>query len=361
MTPVIKELNSRREHFRTKVCVTGQHREMLDQVLALFDIKPDFDLEIMRHGQSLAESMSRTLVGLEGVLSDFRPDIVLVQGDTTSTLAASLASYFQRIDVGHIEAGLRTGRIYAPWPEEINRKATSTIAKWHFAPTERARDQLLKEGYEGQSIFVTGNTVVDALHLMIEEIDQNIDLRGSLDRKFDFLDQEKRLVLVTGHRRESFGRGFESICAALKEIANSFNDLQLIFPVHSNPNVRRPVQRMLADIDNVFLVEPVDYSSFIYLMKRASLIITDSGGVQEEAPSLNAPVIVTRDVTERPEAVDVGAVKLVGSRREAIVDESKKILSDSNVHHTMTKACNPYGDGNAAARIVNILLDSRSR
>lgn len=355
MAPVVKELAKHPEVFDSRVCVTAQHREMLDQVLDLFAIKPEYDLDIMKPGQSLTDVTCNVLQGLAPVLAEFRPDVVLVHGDTTTTMAASLAAYYQKIAVGHVEAGLRTGNIYAPWPEEMNRRLAGGIATWHFAPTERSRENLLREGMAPEAITVTGNTVIDALLAVVEKIRNDAGLRSRMEERFSFLDQDKRLILVTGHRRENFGEGFEQICKALKAIAESHNDVEILYPVHLNPNVQEPVRRILGGVERVYLIEPVDYLPFVYLMSRAYLIITDSGGVQEEAPSLGKPVLVMRDTTERPEAVEAGTVRLVGTDRERIVAETGRLLDDREAYKVMTRAHNPYGDGKAAERISAIL------
>lgn len=352
MAPVVRELRRFPESFQIKLCVTAQHRQMLDQVLNFFELVPDYDLNVMEQSQGVSDVICKVLQGLAPIFADFEPDVVLVHGDTATTLAASLSAYFHRIPVGHVEAGLRTGCIYSPWPEEVNRRVAGIVAKWHFAPTERARQNLLNEGVEDKWIIVTGNTVIDALGYVQETIDGNAELRQRLDAQFDFLDARKRLLLVTGHRRESFGKGFENICSALKDIAVSFDDLEIVFPVHLNPKVLGPVKGMLSGIKNVFLIEPLDYVPFVYLMKRSCLIVTDSGGVQEEAPSLGKPVIVTRETTERPEAIHAGTVKLVGTDYKKILSEVSGLLSDHAEYERMAKSTNPYGDGRAASRIV---------
>ena len=353
MAPVIKELEKHPETFQSLVCVTAQHRQMLDQVLNLFDIKPDFDLDIMKPGQDLFDVTCNVLQGLKGVLAQVKPDIVLVHGDTTTTMAATIAAYYSRVRVGHVEAGLRTHDKYAPFPEEINRKVTGAVADLHFAPTAAARDNLLREGISEESIFVTGNTVVDALLSVSERITGSEELKARFDADFGFLDPAKRLILVTGHRRENFGEGFENICEALADIAASHKDVEILYPVHLNPNVQEPVRRILGggQHTNIHLIEPVDYLPFVYLMNRCYLIITDSGGVQEEAPSLGKPVLVMRQTTERPEAVQAGTVRLVGTDREAIVKETEALLCDDEIYESMSQTHNPYGDGHAAMRI----------
>ncbi len=355
MAPVIKELAAHPEHFSCRVCVTAQHRQMLDQVLTLFCIRPEYDLNLMQPGQSLTDITCAVLQGLSGVLAQWAPDLVLVHGDTTTTMAVSLAAYYQQIPVGHVEAGLRTGDIYAPWPEEMNRRLTSAIAACHFAPTERSRDNLLAEGIAAARISVTGNTVIDALHAVVHMLRTDSTLQQNMAQRFSFLDPEKRLLLVTGHRRENFGPGFERICTALKSIVTTQNGVEILYPVHLNPAVQEPVRRILGDTPSIHLVEPLDYLPFVYLMDRCTLIITDSGGVQEEAPSLGKPVLVMRDTTERPEAVLAGTVKLVGTDTAAIVQEAVTLLTDPIAFTRMSKAHNPYGDGQAAANIVSFL------
>lgn len=358
MAPVIKELERYPDRFRSLICVTAQHREMLDQVLALFDIRPDYDLDIMRPGQDLFDVTSNVLLGLRDVLTRERPDIVLVHGDTTTTMAASLAGYYARVQVGHVEAGLRTHNKYAPFPEEINRRVTGAICDLHFAPTGTARENLLREGVSDGSIIVTGNTVVDTLLSVVAMIGRDRELQEGLAARFRYLDPEKKLVLVTGHRRENFGEGFENICRALAAIAKRHAGVEIVYPVHLNPNVQEPVNRILSgeNLHNVHLIEPLDYLPFVYLMNRSHFIITDSGGVQEEAPSLGKPVLVMRETTERPEAVAAGTVKLVGTQLERIVDEASFLLNDAEAYGTMSRAHNPYGDGKASERIVQALL-----
>ncbi|ACX89924.1 UDP-N-acetylglucosamine 2-epimerase (non-hydrolyzing) [Pectobacterium parmentieri] len=347
--------------FESRICVTAQHREMLDQVLRLFDITPDYDLDIMRPGQGLSEISCRILSGLEPVMAEFKPDLVLVHGDTTTTLATSLAAFYQRIPVGHVEAGLRTGNLYSPWPEEANRKLTGHLAMYHFAPTENSRQNLLREHLSDRHIFVTGNTVIDALFWVRDRIIGDATLRRSLDEKYAFLDDSKKLILVTGHRRESFGGGFERICGALADIARRHPEVQIVYPVHLNPNVSEPVNRILSGIDNVMLIAPQDYLPFVYLMNRSYMILTDSGGIQEEAPSLGIPVLVMRDATERPEAVEAGTVKLVGTEVASIVDAVSMLLTDEEAYQAMSRAHNPYGDGQACQRIVDALKNRQER
>ncbi|CAI1937999.1 UDP-N-acetylglucosamine 2-epimerase [Serratia fonticola] len=354
MAPLVHAL-AQDDAFESRVCVTAQHREMLDQVLRLFEIVPDYDLNIMKPGQGLSEITCRILEGIKGVLEDFKPDVVLVHGDTTTTMATSLAAFYQRIPVGHVEAGLRTGNLYSPWPEEANRKLTGHLAMYHFSPTENSRQNLLRESLRDDHIFVTGNTVIDALLWVRDRIMHNPELRSSLDQRYPFLDANKKLILVTGHRRESFGGGFERICSALAEIALQHPEVQVVYPVHLNPNVSEPVNRILKGIDNIILIDPQDYLPFVYLMTRSYLILTDSGGIQEEAPSLGKPVLVMRDTTERPEAVDAGTVQLVGTDVAKIVDAVTRLLTDEGEYHAMSRAHNPYGDGHACQRILEAL------
>jgi UDP-N-acetylglucosamine 2-epimerase (non-hydrolysing) len=358
MAPVVKALHDAPE-IEALVCVTAQHRHMLDQVLELFEISPDVDLNIMRPNQDLAHITTAVLEGVGQVLDDLKPDRVLVHGDTTTTFAAALASYYRQIPVGHVEAGLRTGDIYAPFPEEMNRRLADAITDIYFAPTKGARDNLLREGCPAEKIFVTGNTVIDSLLHITGKLDQDKDLQNGLDAAYPFLDPKRRLILVTGHRRENFGDGFEHICHALADLSER-DDLQIIYPVHLNPNVREPVMRILDNRDNVHLTEPAEYLPFIRLMQRSHLVITDSGGIQEEAPSLGKPVLVMRSVTERPEAVTAGTVKLVGTDRTTIVTESTRLLDDNAAYETMSRAHNPYGDGNAASRIVKEIIGAAS-
>ncbi|MDC3200303.1 UDP-N-acetylglucosamine 2-epimerase (non-hydrolyzing) [Porticoccaceae bacterium] len=346
--------------FDSKLCVTAQHREMLDQVLDIFEIEPDFDLDIMKPGQTLNDISTSILIGLKPVLESFKPDVVLVHGDTATTFASALAAYYQQIKVGHVEAGLRTGNIYSPWPEEANRKLTSAIAKYHFAPTLGSKENLLKEGVKESDITLTGNTVIDALFWVRKKLQDNQSLMVSLAADFEFLDPDKKLILVTGHRRESFGGGFERICKALSQIASMHPQAQILYPLHLNPNVQEPANRLLNDLDNIFLIEPQQYFSFCYLMDRAYIILTDSGGIQEEAPSLGKPVLVMRDTTERPEAVDAGTVRLVGTDVELIVRQVHMLLSDSEEYKAMSLAHNPYGDGLACGRILDFLIDTET-
>lgn len=358
LVPVVRALLKYPDRFHSLVCVTAQHREMLDQVLHIFEIQPDYDLNIMKPRQDLHGLTSEILLKLKDLLEEVKPDLILVQGDTTTTFTASLAAYYGKIRIGHVEAGLRTYNKYSPFPEEANRRLTSVIADYHFPPTERAKLNLLKEGVPPERVFVTGNTVIDALLWMV-------DRQSSLEnqrRMKDFLKgalripvENGRLVLVTAHRRESFGQGFENICRALREIASRNPDVNIVYPVHLNPNVREPVQRIIGSIDRIHLIEPLEYEPFVYLMNRSYMILTDSGGIQEEAPSLGRPVLVMREVTERPEAVDAGTAKLVGTRADRIVDETQRLLDDAEEYRRRASIQNPYGDGRAAERIVEIL------
>ncbi len=354
MAPLVQALN-RDNRFASSLCVTAQHRQMLDQVLDLFKLVPDFDLNIMKPGQGLTDITAAILTGLGDVLASFQPDLVLVHGDTTTTLATTLAAYYRQIPVGHVEAGLRTGNLYSPWPEEGNRKLTGALAALHFAPTESARNNLLAESVDPSSIHVTGNTVIDALLHVTGRLEVDNPLHEELKARFSFLDNSKQLILVTGHRRESFGDGFERICRALVEIVKSFPDVEVLYPVHLNPNVREPANRLLGDVDRIHLIEPLDYLPFTYLMNRAHLILTDSGGIQEEAPSLGKPVLVMRDTTERPEAVEAGIVKLVGTNIDKILNEAGTLLRDADAYRRMSVAQNPYGNGKACEQIIEIL------
>ncbi|CAK8711687.1 UDP-N-acetylglucosamine 2-epimerase [Candidatus Electronema halotolerans] len=354
MAPLVHALQGE-PHFAVRVCVTAQHRQMLDQVLDLFAIKPNYDLNIMQPGQGLHDITVSILQGIKSVLEDCKPDVMLVHGDTTTALAASLAAFYQKIPVGHVEAGLRTGNLLSPWPEEANRKLAGVLAAHHFAPTEKARQNLLRESVKPEQITVTGNTVIDALLWVKEKIEQDAVLRTELDSRYSFLDPAKRLLLVTGHRRESFGSGFERICQALRQIAVEHDNVQIVYPVHLNPKVREPVERLLQGVENIYLLEPQEYLPFVYLMMRSCLILTDSGGIQEEAPSLGKPVLVMREVTERPEAVEAGTVKLVGTDVEVIVRAVGALLADEVEYRVMSLAHNPYGDGKACGRIVDEL------
>lgn len=357
MLPIVNYArDSYADKFVVKVCVTGQHRQMLDQVLSLFEVVPDYDLDIMAHGQDLYDVTSKALLGLRPVLADFKPDCVLVHGDTTTTLASSLAAYYQRIPVAHVEAGLRTHDIYSPWPEEINRTLTGGIAEYHFAPTEVSKANLLRENIT-KNVEVVGNSVIDSLLWTVNKINVNQELNNQLTTHFEDLglDFSKQLILVTGHRRENFGDGFVNICQAIKEIALSHPEIQLVYPVHLNPNVQQPVNEILANITNVKLIAPQDYQPFVFLMQKAYLILTDSGGVQEEAPSLKKPVLVMRDTTERPEAVNEGTVKLVGTDKNLIVGSINELLTGGELYNKMTNARNPYGDGNTSQLILDYL------
>jgi UDP-N-acetylglucosamine 2-epimerase (non-hydrolysing) len=353
MAPVIKRMENV-AGIESRVCVTAQHRQMLDQVLRLFEVTPDYDLNLMKPRQDLNDITANVLIGMRSVFREWRPDLILVHGDTTTTFAASLAAFYEKIPVGHIEAGLRTGDVYSPWPEEMNRRLTGAISVLHFAPTERARQNLLAEGVFSDRIHVTGNTVIDALLQVAERIGNNVDLKDALRAEFPFLDTEKKLILVTGHRRENFGEGFENICHALKELGER-PDVQIVYPVHLNPNVQEPVRRILSTCPGIYLIDPLDYLPFVYLMTRSFLIITDSGGVQEEAPSLGKPVLVMRDTTERPEAVEAGTVKLVGTDLNKIISEAVRLIDDPVAYQAMATAHNPYGDGKASQRIVEML------
>ncbi len=367
MAPLVKAFQERQEDFETIVCVTGQHREMLDQVLHLFDIKPDFDLNIMKQGQDLYDITSRVLLGMRDVFNECHPDILFVHGDTTTSTAAALAGFYQQIPVAHIEAGLRTYNIYSPWPEEMNRQITSRIATYNFAPTQLSRQNLLKENVNESKIVVTGNTVIDALHWVTAKIkgDQALSRKLALELKekgYDTsrLDAKRKLVLITGHRRENFGDGFLHICHAIQDLAVKYPEVDFVYPMHLNPNVRKPIHQVfgenLTNLGNVFFIEPLEYLTFVFLMEKSDIVLTDSGGIQEEAPGLGKPVLVMRDTTERPEAVDAGTVKLVGTDYDAIVDNVSLLLDNTQVYDTMSKATNPYGDGKACDRIINYLM-----
>lgn len=354
MAPLVKAL-ANSANIESRVCVTAQHRQMLDQVLELFEITPDYDLNIMKPGQTLSGITSEILTRIEPVLKEFQPDLVLVHGDTSTTFATTLAAYYQRIAVGHVEAGLRTGNIYSPWPEEANRKLTGALANLHLAPTELSQKNLLQEGVDQDTIHVTGNTVIDALLWVKKKLETNQGLSQSLRDRFPFLRDDARLVLITGHRRENFGDGFERICAAIRSLASDFPGVDFLYPVHLNPNVREPVGRILQGVTNVHLIEPQDYLPFVYLMTRSYIILTDSGGIQEEAPSLGKPVLVMRDTTERPEAVAAGTVKLVGTDGQQIIEAVTTLLTNEIEYNRMSFSHNPYGDGKACERIVNII------
>lgn len=358
MAPLVKAFQEQNKLFKTKICVTGQHREMLDQVLDLFEINADFDLDIMRPNQDLYDITGNILQGMKGVFSIYRPDIVFVHGDTTTTFAVSLAAFYEKIEVAHIEAGLRTNNIYSPWPEEANRKLTSQLTTYHFTPTKQSQDNLLSENIAPDKIIVTGNTVIDALLLMLNKLQINVTFREQvkksiLEKGFD--PEASEFVLVTGHRRENFGQGIVNICSALKKIALDRPNINIVYPVHLNPNVFKPVNDLLGNVKNVYLIEPLQYEAFIYLMSLSKLIITDSGGVQEEAPSLGKPVLVMRDTTERPEAVSAGTVKLVGTNIQGIVSATNELLDNPLLYESMAKAHNPYGDGKACERIISFM------
>lgn len=366
MSPLVLSLNKFTEKFEVLVCLTGQHREMLDQVMTIFDIKADYDINIMQQKQDLYDVTSRVLVGMRDVLSSVKPDLVLVHGDTATSMATALAAYYQQIPVGHVEAGLRTHNIYSPWPEEINRQITGRIATYHFAPTILSKQNLINEGINEDNIFVTGNTVITAMKMVLKSInsDKNLQIKihqQLLDSGFDIkrLTSDKKLVLITGHRRENFGEGFINICNALKILTEKYPDVDFIYPVHPNPNVREPIAKMFSDsnAENIFFIQPLEYLSFVYLMEKSTLLLTDSGGIQEEAPGLGKPVLVMRNTTERPEAVSAGTVKLVGTDSEVIESEVSRLLDDPIYYNTMAKTENPYGDGTAADKITNIILD----
>lgn len=368
MAPLVRTLAARKDDFRTVVCVSGQHRSMLDQVLDVFGITPDFDLDIMKPGQDLYDVTARVLTGMRDVLGKVNPDIVLVHGDTTTSTAAALAAFYRQVPVGHVEAGLRTHNVMSPWPEEMNRQITGRIASIHFAPTALGRENLLKEGVDGSAVMVTGNTVIDALHLVVDRIGGDRVLAESLDAQLRAAGYDcgrvaggRRLVLVTGHRRENFGAGFISICNALKTLAEHFPDVDFVYPMHLNPNVRRPIAEVFGEnhgrLKNVFFIEPLEYLSFVRLMSRSHIVLTDSGGIQEEAPGLGKPVLVMRDTTERPEALEAGTVRLVGTDYDRIVGEMTRLLTDADAYAEMSKAVNPYGDGRACSRIAEAVAD----
>ncbi|WP_373125543.1 non-hydrolyzing UDP-N-acetylglucosamine 2-epimerase [Bacteroides sp. HPS0048] len=366
MAPLVKEFQKYPETFQTIVCVTGQHREMLDQVLHLFDIKPDYDLNIMKQGQDLYDVTSRVLLGMRDVLKEANPDVVLVHGDTTTSTASALAAFYQQIPVGHVEAGLRTHDIYSPWPEEMNRLITGRIATYHFSPTALSKQNLLDEGINEEAITVTGNTVIDALYMVVDKIKSDKQLGEELEtllRESGYdvnrLNGTRKLVLITGHRRENFGEGFISMCRAIKALTEKYPNVDFVYPMHLNPNVRKPIHEVfgedLSDLDNMFFIEPLEYLSFVYLMEKSTIVLTDSGGIQEEAPGLGKPVLVMRDTTERPEALEAGTVKLVGTDYDKIVNEVSALLDDREYYDKMSKAVNPYGDGLACKRIINSL------
>jgi len=364
MAPLVKEFQKHPDKFETKVCVTAQHRQMLDQVLDIFEIKPDYDLNIMAPNQDLYDITSKVLLGMRNVLKEFHPDIVLVHGDTTTSMAAGLAAFYQQIKIAHVEAGLRTYNLQSPWPEEMNRQVTDRICDYYFAPTEQSRQNLLKEGIADEKIFVTGNTVIDALHWVVNKINNDSTLQQQLQQQIKEIGYPNILnsqlptlkyILVTGHRRENFGDGFLNICKALKEIAISHPEMDIVYPVHLNPNVQKPVYDLLSDVKNIYLIKPLDYLPFVYLMQNCHLILTDSGGVQEEAPSLGKPVLVMRNTTERPEAVEAGTVKLVGTDYGAIVENVSLLLNDTSLYNKMSQAHNPYGNGKSCERIINLV------
>ena len=361
MCPLVREFKKHPADFKTLVCVTGQHREMLHQVLDIFDVKPDYDLAIMKEGQDLYDVTSRVLTGMRDVLDKEKPDVVLVHGDTTTSMAAALAAFYRQIPVGHVEAGLRTNNIYSPWPEEMNRQITGRIATYDFSPTLLSKDNLLREGVDPQKITVTGNTVIDALQQVVLRIKNDPELQEKLaadlvEHGYD-TSRNRRLVLITGHRRENFGEGFLNICRGIKDLSEKYPDVDFVYPMHLNPNVRRPIKEVFGEEqkDNLFFIEPLDYLDFVFLMEKSYLVLTDSGGIQEEAPGLGKPVLVMRDTTERPEAVEAGTVKLVGTNRDLIVGEVSALLDNENYYLSMSKAVNPYGDGQACERIVEIL------
>jgi UDP-N-acetylglucosamine 2-epimerase (non-hydrolysing) len=357
MAPLIKVFQDEK-NFETKVCISAQHRQMLDQVLKMFDIKADYDLNIMKPDQDLFDVTTKVLAGMKKVLNDYSPDIIFVHGDTATTSACSLAAFYNKIKIGHIEAGLRTGNIYSPWPEEANRKITGVLADYHFAPTATSENNLLKENINKKNILVTGNTVIDALSLILEKIENNSRLKTrilkSISSQYKLFD-DKKIILVTGHRRENFGNGFRNICNALKTIADNNPDFDIVYPVHFNPNVQKPVKEILSNSRNIHLIEPLSYECFIYIMNKSFFIITDSGGIQEEAPSLGKPVLVIRDTSERPEAIRAGTVKLVGTNYSKIIEESQKLIDDKNEYHKMSKASNPFGDGKASLKVLNFI------
>jgi UDP-N-acetylglucosamine 2-epimerase (non-hydrolysing) len=356
MAPLVKKLESD-SRFNAAVCVTGQHREMLDQVLNIFGIIPDYDLGVMKPNQSLASLTCSVLTGMNRVFESFKPDLILVHGDTTTAFAAALSAFYEKIQIGHVEAGLRTGNIFSPWPEEANRKLTGVITKYHFAPTEVSKQNLLKENIQEDCIHITGNTIVDALLLAKDLINKNTNLKNELTRKFSFLDFSRKIILVTGHRRENFGDGLERICESLKNIASANPDIQIVYPVHLNPKVQEPVNRILFGLENIFLIEPQEYLQFVFLMDSSEIILTDSGGIQEEAPSLGKPVLVMRDTTERPEALEAGTVKLVGTDIQKITSETQILLESPVAYNEMSIANNPFGDGTASNRICNYLAE----
>lgn len=366
MCPLVKEFQKHSNEFETIVCVTGQHREMLDQVLNIFDVTPDYDLNIMKQGQDLYDVTARVLVGMRDILKEVQPDVVLVHGDTTTSTASALAAFYQQIPVGHVEAGLRTHNIYSPWPEEINRQITGRIATYNFAPTPLSKNNLLREAIREDSITVTGNTVIDALYWVVDKIKTDVELQMSLDTVlgnagYDVsrLNGGRKLVLITGHRRENFGDGFINMCTAIKDLTKRYPEVDFVYPMHLNPNVRKPIHEVfgedLSNLGNMFFIEPLEYLSFVHLMSKSTIVLTDSGGIQEEAPGLGKPVLVMRDTTERPEALEAGTVKLVGTNYEKIMTEVSRLIDDAEYYDAMSKAVNPYGDGLACERIVGKL------
>lgn len=370
MCPLVIAFKKHPEAFVTEVCVTGQHREMLDQVLTIFEVVPDYDLDIMKQGQDLYDVTSKVLMGMREVLKTSKPDVVLVHGDTTTSMAAALAAFYQQIPVGHVEAGLRTFDIYSPWPEEMNRQINGRIASFNFAPTALSKQNLIKEGVPEEKIVVTGNTVIDALQMIVSKMNLDIAMEELLRRKlktlgYDYsrLSKGRRLVLITGHRRENFGDGFINICQAIKELSNKYPEVDFVYPMHLNPNVRKPIHEVfgesLTGLGNVFFIEPLEYLEFVHLMKHSTLVLTDSGGIQEEAPGLGKPVLVMRDTTERPEAVEAGTVKLVGTDKDVIIEGVSLLLKDNSVYERMSQAVNPYGDGKACERIVDFFIQGK--
>lgn len=368
MAPLVKELQKHTDRFETIVCVTGQHRQMLDQVLDIFEIIPDYDLNIMKQGQDLYDVTARVLTGLRDVLEELRPDIVLVHGDTTTSTAAALAAFYKQIPVGHVEAGLRTHNIYSPWPEELNRQITGRIATYNFAPTPLSRENLLKENVDKEKITVTGNTVIDALYWVVDKMKNDINLHNNLQKfllkagyDVERLSNGKKLVLITGHRRENFGDGFISMCKAIKSLTEKYPEVDFVYPMHLNPNVRKPIREVFGEnlegLDNMFFIEPLEYLSFVYLMEKSTIVLTDSGGIQEEAPGLGKPVLVMRDTTERPEALEAGTVKLVGTNYDKILNEVSSLLENERYYKEMSQAVNPYGDGHACERIISKLIE----
>ena len=368
MAPLVKEFQKYPKKFKIIVCVTGQHREMLDQVLRIFEITPDYDLNIMKQGQDLYDVTARVLLGMRDVLKEAQPDVVLVHGDTTTSTAAALAAFYQQIPVGHVEAGLRTHNIYSPWPEEMNRQITGRIATYHFAPTPLSKQNLLSEGVSETNITVTGNTVIDALYMVVDKIKKDQSLDSELEHLLrqagydtNRLTDERKMVLITGHRRENFGEGFIKMCTAIKDLTQKYPDVDFVYPMHLNPNVRKPIHEVfgedLSNLGNMFFIEPLEYLSFVYLMEKSTIVLTDSGGIQEEAPGLGKPVLVMRDTTERPEALEAGTVKLVGTDYDKIINEVSALLDNQAYYEKMSKAVNPYGDGKACDRIINILSD----